>query len=115
MEELSDQDFTKIMTERLLNLEHIKRQYDINSLSDLTGIQIKEELSSLTTKKEHKKKGKSMKEKCKTQLKYVENESLKCTTKIEKCKEQIESLELLVDYCSRHSSALNFVMEPLKC
>ena len=115
MEELSDQDFTKIMTERLLNLEHKKRQYDINSLSDLTGIQIKDELSSLTTKKEYKKKRKSMKEKCKTQLKYVENESSKCTTKIEKCKEQIESLELSVDYCSRHSSALNFVMEPLKC
>ena len=115
MEELSDQDFTKIMTERLLNLEHKKSQYDINILSDLTGIQIKEELSSLTTKKEYKKKRKSMKEKCKTQLKYVENESSKCTTKIEKCKEQIESLELSVDYCSRHSSVLNFVMEPLKC
>ena len=56
-----------------------------------------------------------MKEKCKTQLKYVENESPKCTTKIEKCKEQIESLELSVDYCSRHSSVINFVMEPLKC
>ena len=56
-----------------------------------------------------------MKEKCKTQLKYVENESSKCTTKIEKCKEQIERLELSVDYCSRHNSVLNFVMEPLKC
>ena len=82
MEELSDQDFTKIMRERLLNLEHKKRQSDINILSDLTGIQIKEELSSSTTKKEYKKKRKSMNEKCKTQLKYVENESSKCTTKI---------------------------------
>ena len=60
MEELSDKDFTKIMRQRLLNLEYKK-----NILSDLTGIQIKEELASSTTKKEYKKKRKSMKEKCK--------------------------------------------------
>ena len=56
-----------------------------------------------------------MKEKCKTQLKYVKHQTSKCTTKIEKCKEKMESLELSKDYCSRHSSELYFVMEPWKC
>ena len=35
----------------LLNLEHKKSHYYINILTDLTGILIKEELSTLTTKK----------------------------------------------------------------
>ena len=100
------------MRQRLLNLEHKKSHYYINILMDLTGIPIKEELSTLSTEKKYKKKRKSMKEKCKTQLKYVQHQTTKCTTKIEKCKEKMESLELSMDYCSRHSSALNFVMEP---
>ena len=56
-----------------------------------------------------------MKEKCKTPLKYVQHQTSKCTTKIEWCKEKMESLELSMDYCSRHSPTLNFVTEPCKC
>ena len=56
-----------------------------------------------------------MKEICKTQLKHVQHQTSKCTAKIEKCKEKMESLELSMDYCSRHNSALNFVTEPWKC
>ena len=50
MEELSDKEFTKIMRQTI-KFGAQKSHYYINILTDLTGIPIKEELSTLTTKK----------------------------------------------------------------
>ena len=66
MEKLSDNKFTKVMRQRLHNLEHSRSEYEMNLLMELTGIPITNELSTSKTKKEYKKKRKSMKEKCKS-------------------------------------------------
>ena len=63
MEKLSDNEFTKVMRQRLHNLEHSRSENEMNLLTELTGIPITNELATSKTKKEYKKERKTMKKK----------------------------------------------------